>query len=645
MGVFSIAAAVVVIGVLLSLLLQPEIPITGRTLMLGTKGYDIKPVNAPAADGYLLKVLSFIVTRTPFGPAIRRKLLNDNDVWLVREVGSQVTIPPVYYPMKRLAAEEKVGQEPVDALKVLSEDVEFLNVFYGNQVRDAYRAAGGFMPRSIGEYAAAYRAGTHKPSSVIKKTLEAVRDWEKKGFVLFSSILEDDVLQQARESDKRFAAGAPLSVLDGVPVAFKDCLEIIGHNVYNGYNPDPQYKEFWEAVNSTRDDVMVARFRSMGAIIIGLTVMVEGGVSPLGYNSHFQGPFNPFSLNRYSGGSSSGSAVVVATGIVPVAIGFDGGGSVRIPSAMSGIHGLATTYGRVPFEKDYGGQMIKSGPMTASAEDVLVAMSVMSETDMNHFYAKLYDGGVHGPPKFTVYEDNFDVQRNVKGMRVGIYREWFADSDEVVRNRCEEVVKFLVKQGVEVVDIDIPHLYVMSMAHGTKLSSEMSAAWDRVYTIHPDSMEANTRVLLGLGRTSSAIEILAGEKLKAWAMEYLDNVYTGFNLDAIVTPTVGTEVPIMADSVRQFGESNTGLVVKVMKHIFLANFLGLPGYTVPVGNIKPTVRYPSEPETVSVPVGFHLLGNHWTERKLLKLARAIEHGFVPEKQVIARPLYSFDPLA
>jgi Asp-tRNA(Asn)/Glu-tRNA(Gln) amidotransferase A subunit family amidase len=95
---------------------------------------------------------------------------------------------------------------------------------------------------------------------------------------------------------------------------------------------------------------MVARLRAAGAIILGGTIMTEGGVTPLGWSAHFQGPYNVYNFDRYCGGSSSGSAVAVSSGLVPAAIGFDGGGSIRIPASMSGVHGLGVTFGRVPFD-------------------------------------------------------------------------------------------------------------------------------------------------------------------------------------------------------------------------------------------------------------------------------------------------------
>ena len=121
-------------------------------------------------------------------------------------------------------------------------------------------------------------------------------------------------------------------MFDGVPIAFKDVVDLNGHVTYNGKNPSKQ----WDDTDRDPDDLMVARFRALGAVIIGTTIMTEGGMSPLGYNAHYKGPFNVYSMKHFSGGSSSGAAVAISSGLVPVAIGFDSGGSIRLPAAFSG---------------------------------------------------------------------------------------------------------------------------------------------------------------------------------------------------------------------------------------------------------------------------------------------------------------------
>lgn len=120
--------------------------------------------------------------------------------------------------------------------------------------------------------------------------------------------------------------------------------------------------------------------------------------------------------------------------------------------------------------------------------------------------------------------------------------------------------------------------------------------------------------MVGLGSTVSALEILAGEKVRAWAFEYVSELFERENLDAIVNPSLAIEVPHLSEEAKLQGESDTALSVQAMKYISIANFLGLPGYSVPVG-LMPSVKNPDQ-RVVDVPVGFHMLGNHWQEHKV-----------------------------
>ncbi len=474
----------------------------------------------------------------------------------------------------------------------------------------------------MADYAAFYRSGKGTPTSVMRRTIATIKNWENQGFVIFSSLLEADVLAQAAASDKRFAAGTPLSILDGVPIAFKDSILVAGHNIYEGKNPaDPLNAE----VSGLEDDVIVARFRELGAILVGVTVMVEGGVTPLGFNTHFHGPVNPYSVHRYSGGSSSGSAVAVATGLVPIAVGFDGGGSIRVPAALSGVHGLAVTFGRIAFN-GCPSTLTKSGFLTASATDAAVAYAVLAPNAPGHHYSKLYDGDRLGVPTPHLYD--FDNTQDLSDVRLGVFPEWFDDSDVDVRQRCRDTIAFLVSRGAVVVNITIPHLQWLSLSHSMKITSEFASHFDSQFHTRPAFLEPNTKITVGMGSSSSSLEVLSGEILRAYAYEYIRDLFRTEKLTCIVTPTVPMAAPFLADDAKSYGETNIPLAVKVIKYVFLGNFLGLPGYSVPVGFVEvPNVVGDNTVKgTVQLPVGLQLLGNHWQEHQLLRLAHSIEQG-------------------
>ena len=141
------------------------------------------------------------------------------------------------------------------------------------------------------------------PCDVMNSTIKTVRQWESDGFRVFASFIEDDIMRQCKASDERFLKGKPISIFDGVPVAVKDMIAVEGHIMYNGKNPDEKFRDLWTF--SKKDDILVARLRALGAIVIGTTIMTEGGVTPLGWSAQFKGPLNPYDHSRYSGGRYS----------------------------------------------------------------------------------------------------------------------------------------------------------------------------------------------------------------------------------------------------------------------------------------------------------------------------------------------------
>lgn len=599
--------AVVVLAIAVMLGIQ-EVPIIASTPGTMSTDYNIIELDAPAISGLPLTLVAWLVTRTPLRPFILRFLLNQNEVHLIRELAASklVGVPPTYYPLARLSAVEYDYHVQAAAI---GESDNILSRGLTSTFRGKYR--------TVMDYHRVYQSGRATPTQVITKVLEGCRKLEHLN--MFSSLRPEDVLQQAKESDDRWRAGQPLSVFDGVPVGVKDMVIVRGHALCFG-------SKWCSTVDS--EDVIVARFRKAGAIILGVTVSTEGGVTPLGYSLAFDGPFNPYNTEYYPGGSSSGSAVIVAAGLVPVAIGFDGGGSIRVPASMSGTFGLAATFGRIESDAAIELTVVKAGTLAASAADMALAHLLMSQTNLTHFYSKLYDGGVRGVPPAHVT----GLEDSVQGMRLGIYWDHFQHSDPEVVAACLRTVEFLTKQGAEIVNITIPHLREIHLSHGLKILSEIGVGWDALFYDSALSFEANTDITIALGKELTAVEVLAGEKVRTWALDWIRNkIFLDERVDAIVSPTLGLKVPKPLPGFRTSGESNTPLVYKVMRFIPLANFLGLPGVSVPVGYERDT----------GLPIGFQLLGDAWMEHKLLRIASAIELKYLNRRTPV--PNY-FDPI-
>ena len=386
---------------------------------------------------------------------------------------------------------------------------------------------------------------------------------------------------------------------------------------------------------ATVDDPIVARFRELGAIILGTTVMTEGGVTPLGYCVHYRGPFNPHGVGHYSGGSSGGSAVAVALGLCPVAVGFDGGGSIRIPAAFSGAVGLATSYGRVDFASGRAISNVKAGPIAATVGDAAIAFAAMTrpapEFEHAHF-ARMYDGG-GGAGLPTAHLGGFGDVGDLTGVRLGVFGAHFDDSGEAVLGACRAAVAALEAAGATVVPIEIPNIGWLRLAHALKISTEFASGWDTKYsaTGAAGDLEPNTRVTVGLGASVTAVEALACDKLRAWAFDHVNGLFAEHALTAIVSPTLPMSAPRIPAGGTELGESNTKLVVEMMKFIFMANYLGMPAISVPVG---------ADASNDRMPVGLQFMGPHWSEHDLLRLARATERAVPP----LARPADYVDVL-
>ena len=153
---------------------------------------------------------------------------------------------------------------------------------------------------------------------------------------------------------------------------------------------------------------------------------------------------------------------------------------------MIGVHGLATTFGRIPVNDMSPSTMIKSGPLAASAIDVALTYAAISSNELTSFYSELYDGGNKGPPQPTLF--NLYKITNLSDIRIGLYKSWFHDSDKDIYNHCYKVIKYLQSKGASVIDIEIPHIRIMRLAHSMRISTEFSVSWDKHYHSYPNRL-------------------------------------------------------------------------------------------------------------------------------------------------------------
>lgn len=451
----------------------------------------------------------------------------------------------------------------------------------------------GMSYKTIMDYARAYRDGETTPLEVAERTLAAIEASKAANvdMKLFVAVYRENVLEQARASTLRFERRKPLSLLDGVPMAIKDEVDMLPY-------PTTVGTRFLGKEPAREDAEVTRRLRVAGALLMGKTNMHEIGINPNGFNDAYGAVRNPYNLACDTGGSSSGSAAAVACGIVPAAIGADGGGSIRIPAALCGVVGLKSTFGRV---SEFGAAPLcwsvgHLGPLTASVEDTALIYSVIAGEDPR-------DPNTLGHPRVTL--DDWDKQ-DLNGLTAGIYPEWFEHADpEVVRINYALVEK-LKSRGMAVKQISIPDLNAMRVAHAITILAEMAACM-KAHARHRKEQGAPVRLNLVIGEAISGTDYLQAQRMRTRAMHNFKEAMEG--VDFILTPSTGlASQPVLPGGYAN-GWSDLSLETEMMRFVLPGNLLG-----------HPSISFPAGYDARGLPVGMQAIGHHWEEHVLLRVA-------------------------
>jgi Asp-tRNA(Asn)/Glu-tRNA(Gln) amidotransferase A subunit family amidase len=553
--------------------------------------YDLKPVHTPRLRGAALRLVVALLER----PAIRSLIAP----WLMANLGlwelhvATINEPPTFVP-----------------LHTRSEAVT-PSCSSGEAPHQIPRTA-GFRFRGILDYQAAYRKGAVTPEQVAQRVLEAIAASDRAPQPLGAVIAcrGDDVMAQAREASRRHKAGRPLGPLDGVPIGIKDEIDMVPY-------PTTAGTRFLGSREAQVDSTVVARLRAAGALLIGKTNMHEIGILPNSLNPHHGPVRNPYGPAHEAGGSSSGSAAAVGAGMFAAAVGADGGGSIRIPAAYCGLVGLKPTFGRV---SEFGAVPLATsvahlGPIAATAEDAAFLYAAISGPDPQ-------DPNTQRQPPVQVDE----LYACLRGLRIGIYQEWFRDAAGEVVAVCEQLLKLFVRLGAELGDVMIPDLRLIAIAHGLTIHREMAANMERYDREHRRDFSLTTRLMLANVRAVPSSDYVQAQRMRTRAMNHFCSALA--HTDVIATPTT----PFTAPEITKYGaldsEANIGQVMEAMRFVNPANLTGLPAISILAGY-----------DHTGLPVGLQLIGRPWDERMLLRLAYAAEAG-IPRR----RPLVYFDLL-
>ena len=411
----------------------------------------------------------------------------------------------------------------------------------------------------------------------------------------FVDVYRDDARALADAADLARRAGAARGPLHGLPVALKDLFEIAGRQTTAG-------SKSWLGRTSDYTATAVEKLVAAGMIPLGKTHMVEFAFGAWGTNPGMGTPWNPWDLatHRVAGGSSSGSAVAVAAGMVPAAIGSDTGGSVRIPASLCGLTGLKTTYGLVSL---HGAVPLSTsldtiGPLAHTAEDVALLTAALAGPDSA-------DPPTLAAPRVD-FGDALARAPDVRGLAIAcLAPEQFPAyiDDEVVRAR-HEAVDVLRALGAQVADVRAPIDFDDIAARVGRLLACEAYAYHRAYiedATLPIDPWVRRRTLGGKGVAAADYigELAAMRRAQAafaaWMRGY----------DALLTPTL----PITALPVADVDEATAPLAAFTRA----VNYLGGCALSLPAGF-----------SAAGLPIGVQVVGAPYSEPMLVRIGRGFQ---------------------
>ena len=457
------------------------------------------------------------------------------------------------------------------------------------------------------DYHELYKSGKLTPTDVAEYLIPLIqRDSKQPGkySVAFLQVRDDLILEAARASTERYKAGTPLSVLDGVPVAVKDEVDLSGYHTTKGSKLD-----FTDKGNRTV--WAVAKWIEAGALIVGKTNMHEMGLDTTNNNVNYGTPLNPHNQSYYTGGSSGGSACSVAQGLCPIALGLDGGGSIRVPASFCGVYGLKPTHGRVSeragTEKDWNSVGV-TGPIASTIDDLALAYRIMAQPDPGSRASAAFPS--------TLLKNPLGIRAEGDKKYLGVYQDWLNRSDPDVLRMFNNAIDYLVtRQGYEVVQITIPFIPEGQKAHALTILSEIRSF---VTTADISKLTYANQILLNVaGSHATAQDFLFAQRLKYLQMSHLQWLWEKYPAMLVVTPTTacaGWKIKKPSD-ITGYGVSDGDMSLRSMEYVYLANWTGCPAISCPMGY--------SEDD---VPVGFMVFPPFFASQSMLTSHRQWQIG-------------------
>jgi len=463
--------------------------------------------------------------------------------------------------------------------------------------------------KTVAEISAGLQQGEFSSTEITQVFLDRI-DRLAEGLNCYITVTAEQALEAARKADQLRSQGKA-GPLTGVPIAHKDIFCTQGVKTTCG-------SQMLDNFISPYDAAVVERLNDAGMVMLGKTNMDEFAMGSSNETSYFGPVKNPWDQKAVPGGSSGGSASVVASMLAPVSTGTDTGGSIRQPASLCGITGLKPTYGRISrFGMiAFASSLDQAGPMTRTAEDAAMMLNAMAGFDDRD--STCVDKEV---PDYTA-----NLSDSIKGLRIGLPTEFFGEGlDPAVADTVQAALQEYEKMGAELVDISLPNsglsvptYYVVAPA---ECSSNLSRFDGVRFGYRCDSPvdledlykrsrgegfgeEVKRRIMIGTYALSAGYYdayYIKAQKCRRLISDDFKKAYE--KVDVIMGPTA----PSVAFNT---GEKTDDPVSMYLSDIYTiaVNLAGLPGMSVPAGFVD------------GKPVGLQLIGNYFEESKLLNVA-------------------------
>lgn len=412
--------------------------------------------------------------------------------------------------------------------------------------------------RSALQLSALMSAGLASPEEITEQTLAAIAACDDQA--IFTRLTAERARAEAHAATQRLRENRPASVLDGVPIVWKDLFDLEGITTTAGsrvLESNPPAKS---------DATVVSRLKAAGMVCVGSANMTEFAYSGIGLNPHYGTPRNPHGRGsaRVPGGSSSGSAVAVARGLAPVAIGTDTGGSVRIPAAFNGIIGYKASTDRYPMDGVF------------ALSPTLDTLGVFARTVADAVVVDAAMCGLVTP----------DVRRApIEGLRVIVPTNVvFDDCERAVAKNFEAAVARLVKAGAVVERGVLPvfdDILALGARHGAIAAAEAYAAHKmRVEGPHAALIDRRVAQRIAAARATPLVDYIAIMQARSRLVRQTSELLSGRCLVAM--PTVAHTAPPI-DVLEADDELFSRMNVRTLRNTMLGNFLGWCGVSFPTG--------------------------------------------------------------